>query len=205
MQIHNYTPHVVRVVSSVPVSSGVAAPSSVFESEGCARLDQSSTRLDVIDACEVAAPTYGAVDGLPPPRAGHYYIVSQVVAQRLAGQRDDLLYPDSGPDAEGRGGQVYAVRRLLRASPPVLAPHPPDDITGARAWVRRARLRGATTLAKQSLGGGITRAEALGPTGWVVDTCEVADGDPYRFGEIEIDAAWADFGREYTWNGYGKR
>ena len=116
MKLHNLTPHTIRV--SLAREHGDALALSVYESEGCARIGQTSTAVDVADECEIAEPTYGDVAGLPPPAKGHLFIVSMMVAQ-AAPERRDLVWPDSGPDAERRDGQVWAVRRLLRLAPPV--------------------------------------------------------------------------------------
>src|SRR5271156_3355510 len=48
----------------------------------------------------------GAVEGLPPPEPGTFYIVSMLVAQRATGQRDDLLSPNSNEAVRGQDGNI---------------------------------------------------------------------------------------------------
>lgn len=111
--IHNLTPHVVRVDASYPHTGTTAYPT-----EGLARLEQTTAMICKIGPHAVASPVYGTVTGLPEPREGHYYIVSMVVAQALA-ERLDLVWPDSGPDANRIDGQIHSVRRLLSRAPAI--------------------------------------------------------------------------------------
>jgi hypothetical protein len=50
---------------------------------------------------------FGAVEGLPEPKAGVWYITSTIVAQRA--KRPDVVSPDTGPTAIRENGQVKAV------------------------------------------------------------------------------------------------
>jgi hypothetical protein len=53
-----------------------------------------------------------AIEGLPDPEDGTFYIVPQPVAHTL--NRADLLTPDTGPSAiREDDGTVYAVRQLF--------------------------------------------------------------------------------------------
>ena len=50
---------------------------------------------------------FGAVEGLPEPKEGVWYIVSTLVAQQA--KRADVVSPDTGPTAIRENGQVKAV------------------------------------------------------------------------------------------------
>ncbi|WP_306530390.1 hypothetical protein, partial [Megasphaera sp.] len=59
--------------------------------------------------------TYGPVQGLPEPQADTAYIVSSVVAQSLAGSRDDVLVPiDFVRDDQGQITGCRSLGRLLK-------------------------------------------------------------------------------------------
>jgi hypothetical protein len=64
-----------------------------------------------------AAPTWGAVEGLPAPVADTLYLVSALVAARCTG-RKDVVSPGTGPQdgaIRDERGQVVAVTRLIQA------------------------------------------------------------------------------------------
>ena len=77
-------------------------------------------KIEHVDTVRVS---YGEIEGLPDPAPDTIYIVSAIVAQ--AAMRADVLSPDTGPTAiRDENGQIEAVRRFIRHTPP-----PP-----ARAW-----------------------------------------------------------------------
>lgn len=123
----NHIPAIYTFINLTPHDVGIVLPSgerlTIRASGTVARVEQTSRFLtrssdpegDELGSrtVEIAEPVYGEVTGLPDPREGVAFIVSQMVAARSA--RTDLLYPDSGPDAIREAGQVVAVRRLLRS------------------------------------------------------------------------------------------
>jgi hypothetical protein len=59
-------------------------------------------------------PIMGEVENLPAPIQGVIFIVSQIVASHV--KREDVFYPDTGPDAlRDERGNIIAVRRLIRS------------------------------------------------------------------------------------------
>lgn len=111
----NLTPHTVSII----LASGETL--TIDPQPTPARVTQSHTVITRSDDCdqsgrsvEIAVPVYGEIIGLPAPVPTVAYICSVFVANAaaLAG-RTDVLYPDSGPDAVRKDGQVVAVRRLL--------------------------------------------------------------------------------------------
>jgi hypothetical protein len=59
-------------------------------------------------------PVMGEVENLPSPVEGVVFIVSQIVANSV--KREDVFYPDTGPDAlRDEKGNIAAVRRLIRS------------------------------------------------------------------------------------------
>ena len=67
--------------------------------------------VDGIDVGVIMA-TPKRVEGLGPPKEGHYYIASAMVAQAVT--RRDVLAPDTGPSAiRNKQGHIKAVIRLL--------------------------------------------------------------------------------------------
>jgi len=110
MNIVNLTPHDVRiydaegknVIRTFPASGTVARVKSTTEIVG------------EVDGIAVAKSTFGEIEGLPAPQPGTKYIVSLLVLQAAARQRDDLIGPDTGPGSVVRdeNGQIIGVRRF---------------------------------------------------------------------------------------------
>ena len=117
MKLINLTPHTIvldneRGERFVYPSQGVARVSST---PGLAMLSGGDEPIPV-DIYK--APTWGAVEGLPAPEPGIWYLVSALVAQRLEGQgRRDVVSPGTGPNdgAIRENGQIIAVTRLIQA------------------------------------------------------------------------------------------
>jgi len=128
----NLTPHTVRII----LTSGETL--TIDPQLVSARVEQSHTLITRSDdgdqsgrQVEIAAPTYGAIIGLPAPVPTVAYIVSVFVANAAAALgRTDVVYPDSGPDAVRKDGQVVAVRRLL-APPAPLDPYRTPGVQGS--------------------------------------------------------------------------
>lgn len=110
MKIVNLTPHPLTLCGAgldftIPPSGIVArvasTPGKVYAVEG-------------VPVPVVGAPSFGAVEGLPPPEEGVVYIVSGLVAAHVA--RPDVFSPGTGPtDAPRRNaeGQIIGVTRLV--------------------------------------------------------------------------------------------
>jgi hypothetical protein len=108
--VQNYTPHAITLYVGDLV---------LFEipSHGCARCEEDRTVIDEVgingERYPICRTTYGAVYGLPAPRAGVKYIVSHPVALWAKvhdAERHDLLVVDDAVRDEH--GQVIGCRAL---------------------------------------------------------------------------------------------
>jgi hypothetical protein len=103
--IINLTPHAVVIAGlcSIPPTAPAARVSSDFIPE------------PPIDGIEFGITKFGAVENLPDPVPGVWYIVSAPVIDACSYRRD-LVRPDTGPDSVIRdeAGKIIAVRRLTR-------------------------------------------------------------------------------------------
>jgi len=80
-----------------------------------ARAKASTEVVALLNGIEVAKSTIGDVEGLPEPVEGTVYITSSLVAQKVAGLREDVVSPDTGPTAvRNAAGQIVAVKRFQR-------------------------------------------------------------------------------------------
>lgn len=110
MNFVNMTPHAITLRNSdgkdtqIP-SSGVARVATVVATK----------EKEIINGIPVfPAPTYGAVEGLPDPVHGTYYIVSAMVFEKT--DRPDVLAPGTGPNdgaIRNDKGHIVAVTRLI--------------------------------------------------------------------------------------------
>lgn len=112
MRLINLTPHEVTIalpdgrMITIPPSGRVARVSTVQEIIGTVETPDGY-------AIPVVETRFGEIDGLPEPEDGTIYIVSSLVAQAVAGRREDVMAPDTGPTALRDGdGRILAVRRL---------------------------------------------------------------------------------------------
>jgi len=132
----NLTPHTVCII----LASGETL--TIDPQPVSARVEQSHTFITPLSddgdqsgrQVALAVPTYGAIIGLPAPVPTVAYIVSVFVANAAAALgRTDVVYPDSGPDAVRKDGQVVAVRRLLAplAPPAPLDPYRTPGVQGS--------------------------------------------------------------------------
>jgi hypothetical protein len=113
MEMVNLTPHSLTLkddesVTSIPPSGQVARVGSTPGGE-----------IEIIDLpCQAfQAPTWGQVEGLPPPKEGVVYIVSSLVAGHCKG-RGDVFSPGTGPKdgaVRNEHGHIVAVTRLIQA------------------------------------------------------------------------------------------
>lgn len=108
--IVNLTPHSVTLCgpdgSPVQTFAPTGAPARVRQVTAC--VDGHASGLPVVTA------QYGAVDGLPAPVAGTFYIVAAMVAAACP-MRADLLVPDTGPGSVVRdaSGNIAGVRQFI--------------------------------------------------------------------------------------------
>ena len=112
--LKNLTPHdiVIRDAdgkdTTIPKSGSVARVVNIPGK----RADIPSIPCEVFDADSV-----GGVEGLPEPEAGIFYLVSGFVGSAVAGKRDDVLVPGTGPKdgaIRNEKGWIVAVTRLKR-------------------------------------------------------------------------------------------
>lgn len=87
-KILNYTPHVVTIYRGERVLHS-------YPSLGCARVVTKEEKSASIFGIPIKQITDRDVEGLPAPEEGTIYIVSSIVAWRLAGVRNDLVVPDT--------------------------------------------------------------------------------------------------------------
>lgn len=113
----NYTPHTVRLLHQ----NGDLH--MIFESRGIARCAETLESLPPLewdpfgdcgmhDHLPLVRRTFGAVSGLPDPKDGVAYIVSQIVHDALP-NRTDLLVPADvvrGPDGQVTGCRSFGRR-----------------------------------------------------------------------------------------------
>lgn len=98
----NLTPHVINVV----VPSGTI---DIPASGQVARCSQTSKEVCKINDIPVTKQEFGAVEGLPAPQEGTYYLVSRLVAAACP-ERHDLLIP--GPLVRNEAGQPVGCQGL---------------------------------------------------------------------------------------------
>ena len=113
--VHNATPHPVTVILE-NYRRRTIQPCGIIPrvAQKSASRDDDASNLTVLPV--MGADIMGEVTGLPPEKAGVWYIVSGMVGAALRGQRHDLLVPGTGPsDSPIReGGRIVAVTRLKR-------------------------------------------------------------------------------------------
>ena len=105
----NCTPHALTVegLGTLPASGHIARCATVRTpcEWGLEENEAPMVRL--------VAQKMGAVDGLPAPSWGVFYVVSALVLGALNGSRPDVVAPDTGPDAIRENGQIVAVRGFV--------------------------------------------------------------------------------------------
>ena len=114
MHFINLTPHDIQLVYQDPdldhESIDIIPASGIL-----ARCDVIKEVVGTAGPVPVYNMTYGPVQGLPEPQADTAYIVSSVVAQSLAGSRDDVLVPiDFVRDDQGQITGCRSLGRLLK-------------------------------------------------------------------------------------------
>ena len=104
MEFVNLTPHALTIegIGTVPPSGTVAY------------VTRMSIESRLVGGIPTLQQSFGAVEGLPDPRDGVALIVSALVLSALAGSRNDVFAPDTGPDAIRENGQIVAVKGLVQ-------------------------------------------------------------------------------------------
>ena len=98
----NLTPHEIQIV----IGTGVH---TIPPSGQIARCVVKAVPAGMIGALgfPLSRQEFGAVEGLPEPKEGVWYLASTLVAQQA--KRADVVSPDTGPTAIRENGQVKAV------------------------------------------------------------------------------------------------
>lgn len=109
-KIINLMPHTLNV----ELPSGERLAIEPHDAKNPARVDVKNVPLDAVAGIPVTTAVYGDVVGLLEPEDGVVYVVSMLVGSRVAGTRDDIYGPDSGPTAIRENGNVKAVRGLIK-------------------------------------------------------------------------------------------
>ena len=100
MNIINLTPHTINLCGKEIPSTGLARCESVVE------------KIAEIDGIKVNRRSFGEIYGLPEPQTDTIYIVSALVAQAVAGQRDDVFVVDE--TIRNEQGQIVGCNALAR-------------------------------------------------------------------------------------------
>jgi hypothetical protein len=114
MNIVNLTPHPINLRGPDGADTTVPASGTI------ARV--ASTPGAATEVAGVPVPVYGRdhfgeVTGLPAPAEGVFLLVSALVGGAVAGTRDDVLVPGTGPQdgaIRDDAGRIVAVTRLKR-------------------------------------------------------------------------------------------
>lgn len=95
MNIYNYTPHRVSIISN--------NQTTIFEPKGLARVSEKCVVIGKMNGIDICKMQYSDVTGLPPENNNDVYIVSSIVANALKGKRNDIYVPCiSLRDKDGR-------------------------------------------------------------------------------------------------------
>jgi len=112
--IINLTPHAIVLRSGDGFDTAIPASGTI------ARVTSTPGAPAAVEGIPVPVfgrDAYGEVTGLPAPAEGTFYIVSALVGSALAGTRDDVLVPGTGPQdgaVRDEKGLIVAVTRLKR-------------------------------------------------------------------------------------------
>lgn len=106
MVIRNFTPH------EVTLMPGEGKEEVRLPSCGSARCLVERRQIGEIDGITLNTSVFGEVTGLPEPQEGVFFLVSRIVAEAMAGSREDLVVVDETVrDDEGR---IIGARALAR-------------------------------------------------------------------------------------------
>ena len=108
MTLVNLTPHPLNLVLDESTTIALAPSGTV------ARCAVTRSTVGEVNGIPVNRTSFGAVEGLPGPVPGTYYIVSALVAQAVPGRADVLITDDAVRDDAGR---IIGCRALATLSP----------------------------------------------------------------------------------------
>ena len=114
MVIANLTPHAI-VLRAADGADTIIAPSGAV-----ARVTSVPGVSGTVDGVPVpvwTADAFGEVIDLPEPQPGTLFLVSAMVGGAVAGTRDDVVVPGTGPNdgaVRNEKGHIVAVTRLKR-------------------------------------------------------------------------------------------
>lgn len=110
----NLTPHAVVLRAADGSDTTIPADGTVAR---VTATPGTATSVAGIPVPVFSRDSYGAVTGLPAPAPGVLFIVSGLVGSAVAGTRDDVVVPGTGPQdgaIRDDGGRIVAVTRLKR-------------------------------------------------------------------------------------------
>ena len=108
----NLTPHSIKIANEVGDVILEVPPSGEL-----ARVAASTGVVAHVNDIDVVKSIFGTITGLPESQPDTIYIVSMLVLQAIAGARDDVVGPDTGPTAvRDEAGRIVAVKRFQRFS-----------------------------------------------------------------------------------------
>lgn len=107
IKLVNLTPHAVNVIGENGETIMTIQPSGMV-----VRCSVTRVQVGKINGIPVNRTQFGAVEGLPESQPDTVYIVSALVAQAVAGARDDVVIPDDAVRDEQ--GRVIGCRAFAR-------------------------------------------------------------------------------------------
>ncbi|RMG02005.1 MAG: hypothetical protein D6735_10970 [Acidobacteria bacterium] len=111
MNIINLTPHKITVI--IEDERGNPIVQEYYPSGIVARVNSTQAELMRVNGIPVVKTVFGDVENLPDRADDTIYIVSSIVAQAVAGKRDDVVAPDTGPTAlRDEAGKIVGVTRF---------------------------------------------------------------------------------------------
>ncbi|OYT66079.1 hypothetical protein B6U74_01795 [Candidatus Bathyarchaeota archaeon ex4484_205] len=110
VRIVNLTQHPITIYDE----SGENVVEEIPPSGTVARVRAEQPVIGYINDVPVVKTEWGEVEGLPEPEECTVYVVSTLVLQALAGKRDDVVSPDTGPASAVRDetNRIIGVRRF---------------------------------------------------------------------------------------------
>lgn len=108
--IVNLTPHAITICNEAgEVVDTIEASGTV------ARVSSTSSPSGTLRGYPAVRTEYGDVTGLEEEQPGVVYLVSAMVGQVLAGKRNDIYSPDTGPTAcRSENGQIKGVKQFIK-------------------------------------------------------------------------------------------
>lgn len=111
MNIINLTPHKITVITEDESRNPIIQEYYPFGI--VARVSSTQSELMRVNGIPVVKTVFGDVENLPNRAEDTIYIVSTIVAQAVAGKRDDVVAPDTGQTAlRDESGKIIGVTRF---------------------------------------------------------------------------------------------